>query len=512
MLRARSGRSWHLWPGACLTLGFLLPLLARAAAPPQVHIHVFLSGTCPHCETVEAPALKRLAEKLGCTIVPHYHDVDSMDEYKRLVALERRLGDTGNDLPVAVLGDRILGGNKEIEASLSGLLTEYAATGLPDISIPTVAEADALLHAGTGAAEPMRLAYFEEPGCRECARADRMLELAAERHQGMEVRRFAMTSRADRVLLEALCERSGVPEGRRLLVPAVFVGSRALVQEDITDESLDGLLASGDGGGSPPWEATATERAAAEGRLWERSRNISLAAVTAGGLVDGVNPCAFATIVFLVCCLAGTGHGRGRILAVGASFTLGVFLAYLLMGVGLGEVLQRVDALPALSRAVSVAIIAAVFVFAAVSFRDWTLAVRGRPKEMSLKLPERLRMRINAQISRRLHAPWMAVGAFGLGGTVSLLEFVCTGQVYVPLIRYMTTVSATRARALGLLVVYDVAFVAPLVFVFVAAYLGLSSERLREFFQRNLALSKLSLGVFFLARGFLLLGIEFGPL
>ena len=59
-----------------------------------------------------------------------------MDEYKRLVALEKRLGDTGNDLPIVVMGNRILGGNKEIDAELSGLLTKYAATGLPDIVSP----------------------------------------------------------------------------------------------------------------------------------------------------------------------------------------------------------------------------------------------------------------------------------------------------------------------------------------------------------------------------------------
>ena len=141
-----------------------------------------------------------------------------MDEYKRLVALERRLGDTGNDLPIVVLGNRILGGNKEIEAELSGLLTKYAVTGLPDIAIPTLAEADAMLRAGVQGAVAAHIAYFEEAGCRECARVERMSKLAAERHPGLEVHRFAMASRDDRVLLEALCERAGVDEAHRLLV------------------------------------------------------------------------------------------------------------------------------------------------------------------------------------------------------------------------------------------------------------------------------------------------------
>ena len=76
----------------------------------------------------------------------------------------------------------------------------------------------------------------------------------------------------------------------------------------------------------------------------------------------------------------------------------------------------------------------------------------------------------------------------------------------------MTSVSTDRLRALGLLVVYNVAFVVPLVVVFLAVYLGVSSERLQGFFKRNLALSKLMLGVFFTGLGILLLKMEFAPL
>ncbi len=151
-----------------------------------------------------------------------------------------------------------------------------------------------------------------------------------------------------------------------------------------------------------------------------------------------------------------------------------------------------------------------VFAFAAVSFWDLALALRGKPEQMALKLPHRLRLRINALIARKLRARWVAAAALGLGVGVSLLELVCTGQVYLPLIRYMTTVAGSRARALGLLLLYDLAFIAPLVVVFVAVYFGLTSERLTEIFKRRMALGKLLLGGFFLALGALLVQIELG--
>jgi glutaredoxin len=491
--------------------------LASASEPsqPAVHVHVFLSATCPHCELVEEAALRRLSQELGCAVVPHYYDVDLLDQYERMVVLERRMGDTDNDLPVVFLGEHVLGGVQEVEARLPGLLAQYRETGLAPIALPTAEEARARLREAPDGPQarigPVRLAYFEEPGCRQCARVERILNLISARLAQVEVRRFSTRTGRDRLLLEVLCERAGVPPSRRLIVPAVFVGHGALIREEISDAALYALCTkAGEDAAAAIWEAPAQELAAAEERLWRRASGVSLVAVTVGGLVDGVNPCAFATLVFLVCCLAGAGQSRRTILTVGACFTLGVFIAYFVTGLGLGEALLRLDALPRVSQVLTWAIIAATFALGAVSFWDFAVAVRGDPRRMKLKLPHSLRMRINSTISRRLRGRSVALAALGVGASVSLIEFVCTGQVYFPLIRYMTTVSATRLRAMGLLVLYDLAFVVPLVAVFLAAYFGLSSERLSAGLRRHAASSKLLLAAFFLGLGGLLLHMELG--
>ena len=53
------------------------------------------------------------------------------------------------------------------------------------------------------------------------------------------------------------------------------------------------------------------------------------------GLLDGLNPCAFATIVFMVNLLLLLGHSRRRILEVGLTYSAAVFVTYLLIGLGL---------------------------------------------------------------------------------------------------------------------------------------------------------------------------------
>ena len=121
--------AWRLMTAA-LALA-LVPAVARADndTPKPIHLHIFLSKTCSHCELVEAASLQRLAREHRLDLVPHYYDIDNMDEYKRLIVLERRLGDTGNKLPVVVVGQRILGGTEEIEERLLSLLVRLRGIG-----------------------------------------------------------------------------------------------------------------------------------------------------------------------------------------------------------------------------------------------------------------------------------------------------------------------------------------------------------------------------------------------
>lgn len=483
----------------------------------QVHVHIFLSKTCPHCELVERDSLEKVSQKLECTIRPHYYDVDVLDEYKRLVILERWMKDTGNDMPVVLVGDHLLGGTKEIEAKLVQLIERYRPEGTPPVTIPTLEEARAAFAAtsrpAVGGRGAIRLAYFEQPGCRQCDRVERILKLARARYPTIELKRFDFRTRTDRLLLEALCERARVAPERRLLVPAIFGGERALILQDVMDAALEDLCAgAGAGESRVVWEVSEEELKQAEARLWERSAKLTLVAVAAGGLVDGINPCAFATLVFLVCCLTGVQKSRKMILLVGGAFTAGVFIAYFCTGVGLNEALLRLEVLPVISSIVTWTLIVVVFTLAGLSLWDFVTALRGRAREMTLKLPHKLRMRINALIARGVRARSLVPAALGLGVTVSLMEFVCTGQIYLPLIRHMTTVSASRVRALFLLTIYNLAFVLPLVLIFLAVYFGLSSQRLLATFQRHVSTSKLLLAIFFLALGALMLYTEVRPI
>ena len=67
------------------------------------------------------------------------------------------------------------------------------------------------------------------------------------------------------------------------------------------------------------------------------------ASLVLAGLVDGINPCAFATIIFLLSYLQVTRRRPVEIAQVGLSFIIGVFITYFLLGLGLVEMVLKVQ-------------------------------------------------------------------------------------------------------------------------------------------------------------------------
>lgn len=507
-------RRSELRAGAAAAVAAFVVMAVCLAAEPVVHVDVFLSPDCPECKPVEQAVLKRMARELGCRIEARYFDVEEMANYRMLVALERRFGDAENDLPVVFVGERVFGSVEEIEKGFREYVGELAAAGgSAAIGLPGAEEVERAL--GVPAVEgTIHAVFFDRPGCRLCGRAYRVLthfqrELGRDESGGerLVVDRIVREDREARLWQEVLGERAGVAQEKRLAAPSVFVGKDALVYEEVSDAGVAGLLGKYRTGAAAPAEASAEEREGAVSRLNGRFERIGFVTMVGGGLVDGINPCAFVTLLFLVGYLAASGRKGREILMAGGAFAAAVFCAYFLMGLGLAGLMGKLESLPVVSRVLTWVMIVAVFALAAVSMWDVVLAWRGRGSEAKLGLPGFLRRRLSLTVAREFRTRRVVAAAFVTGFVVSLLELVCTGQTYLPLLRLMISYSASRARALLFLAVYNGAFIVPLVVTFTAVYLGLTSEQLAGIFKRHLVVSKVLTTLLFVAIGVLLIKI-----
>jgi cytochrome c biogenesis protein CcdA len=193
-------------------------------------------------------------------------------------------------------------------------------------------------------------------------------------------------------------------------------------------------------------------------------------------------------------------------LMVGIAFISAVFLAYLAAGLVLYQVLDALnERFAGIQRWLNLGFGLLALVAAWLSLRDAFRARAGRLDEMTLQLPGLLKDRIRSVIRTGARARNFVIAAFISGLVISLLELACTGQVYAPIIYQ---IQHGRLDAVLWLVIYNLAFITPLIVIFLLAYGGLRSETLINFQKRHTFAVKLALALLFLG---LALFIFLGP-
>lgn len=231
----------------------------------------------------------------------------------------------------------------------------------------------------------------------------------------------------------------------------------------------------------------------------------TLPAVLMAGLADGFNPCSFAIMVSLAGILAIGGRRRRARIAGGLAFCAGSFLTYVLMGLGLMQALRALEGLRTARAVLTVVLSLSLFALSFLSFRD---AVRFRRvpvfSVVTLKLPEGVKSLIRRIAMESWGGPAVVAAGLGCGFLVTLLDALCTGQVYVPVLALISREPGAW-RSFALLIAYNLAFIAPLVAVFVAFSGTTDAFRMAEWSSRNVVPAKVALGVVFALLGTLLL-------
>lgn len=237
----------------------------------------------------------------------------------------------------------------------------------------------------------------------------------------------------------------------------------------------------------------------AEKEISSLFRSLSFWTVLGAGLLDGINPCAFATLVFFIGLLSYTGSSKRQVLVVGIGFTLSVFVVYLLLGVGAFRALQALAVYHLVSKLIFGLTLLLLLVLFGLSVRDIFVYWRtGKTRDAALQLSRANKKRIHDVMKRGLSGRNLFLGALGIGALVTLFEAACTGQVYLPTIVLVLRDPALRGNAVLYLVLYNLLFVLPLIVVFALTYSGVASKRFVDWSQRHYGLTRLLLSGLFL--------------
>jgi len=345
---------------------------------------------------------------------------------------------------------------------------------------------------------PAILVYFHRRGCGRCKEAESLIDKVTGKQRLVTVMRLDADSKKNTERFKALCIALQLPEHKHLLAPAIFGPRGALVDEEITPAALQELIDQSRGYGDP-LTLYAIDLSKAEQELKTDYRSLGLIVVLSAGLVDGVNPCAFTVIIFLLSYLTYMGKKRSEIIWVGGIFTVAVFLTYFAAGLGfawLMKVSEQWSSIFAVAFQAAAALLALVAAF--LSFHDAYKCSRGETGHLALSLPDKLNSKIRLTISKKTRMGLTIGATFILGALVALFELPCTGQAYLPTIIYgLHNLPGHLWGPVGWLLLYNLCFILPLVLILIALFFGLTSETLTGWFRKHIAATKVALGLVF---------------
>jgi cytochrome c biogenesis protein CcdA len=226
--------------------------------------------------------------------------------------------------------------------------------------------------------------------------------------------------------------------------------------------------------------------------LWSASNSgrwlLPLVVVTA--LVDAINPCAFAVLLLTIAFLFSIGKLRNKVLKVGGVYIVGIFLAYILIGLGLLQAFHLFNAPGFMGKLGAMLIV--------------VLGLVNIAGDVMPKFPIRLKI---PQVSHRKIAGLMEKAtvptAFLLGLLVGICEFPCTGGPYLMVIGMLHDQSTYIQGALYLLL-YNLLFVLPLVVVLMIAGDKTMLEKVQRWRSSRLKHSRLIGGVILIVIGVLI--------
>jgi thiol-disulfide isomerase/thioredoxin len=489
------------------------PIYPLAQPPSSIQIYFFYAEDCQPCQTILQSYLPTLKTMVPTLEVKTF-DVGNPAYYEALAKLEKKFGRSGSELPVVFVGDQMLSGEMEIMERLNPLLLEVQAKGGPSplpIEIPSLSKPS--LNSFT-----MDITYFYQKGCPKCDRANALLKFMSKKYAHLIIKEIDLNTPDGKRLNETLSNRLSLPMEKRLIAPSIFIGNDTLLPDEITEPKVEALIRKYGEATPPPASRTGSaagglspsqeESKKAEESIIQRFKSFGVLAILLAGLMEGMNPCALATLVFFISYLTMVGRKRKEIFWGGLAFSGTGFITHLLIGIGILSFVQHLSFLPLFSQIVYFITFLFALLLGIFSLYDYIQLKKGRPSKMKLQVPNFLKKKIHQMIRARSNvleankesaSTRFLLSAVVIGFIVTLFQSTCTSQVYLPTILFVTNIPSLRGNAVLYLILYNFVYVLPLLVIFGIVYWGVTSEQLSFFLQKRASTIKLLTSAFFFA-------------
>lgn len=311
-----------------------------------------------------------------------------------------------------------------------------------------------------GTDEHYSIEFFYSKDCGACHVAMAYLNEFQAAHPDIVINSHDLSGSSD---TRALFEQYKVAYNRHYVsVPSVFIGNAGLEGESAIRANFESLITWYEGNQSNTTRYP--DVSVQDSRVRTHKTVISIPLVLLAGVVDGINPCACTSIIFLLIFLM-TIRQRLRVLLAGMVFSSAVFFFYFLAGTGLITFSKHSEFVLGFSLISGIlSIIAGIFVIKGATFPDLgpTLIPRAKKEEIFAYIEQ-------------MTIPVACI----LGFLAGILELPCTGGIYISILD-MISFRVNMAQGLIYLILYNLAFIIPLLIITGLVFWGKSGHQGEE--------------------------------
>ncbi|MGB8218463.1 MAG: cytochrome c biogenesis protein CcdA [Candidatus Methanoperedens sp.] len=213
---------------------------------------------------------------------------------------------------------------------------------------------------------------------------------------------------------------------------------------------------------------------------------LSVPFVLAVGFFAGFNPCLLAILAFIASVTLATTGRRRNVLLIVLMFSLGIFMTYLIVGIGLLNILDKA---PGLQSGIKSFLIVLIGILGLWHVYD---AYHLRKNEESSFYTPKAFIRFTESVTKKVSLP----AAFFMGALFSLIKAPCVASVYFVI---LDMVRSGKGTGYVYLAAYNLGVVLPVLVLGAAIAFGLNPEKVEKFRKEKRAAMRLVTGITLLA-------------
>lgn len=504
-----------------LTLVFPRPVRAQSdstTSAQELEIYFFWGEGCPHCAE-EKPFLDKLTQKYSQLKVKDFEVYRDSDNQELFTQMAEAYGTSPRGVPMTFIGEDFVvgfGSEETTGQQIEDLIKDCLATDCPSPEqilaqdgldgTDSSPASDSQESPSPAQAESVCLHLFVHGQCPTCSEVkEYLIQLSKEHKVDLKVYNLA-GDEGSQALFQQLQEFYGLTFSG---CPIVFMGDSYFLGEDVIRRNLESSLVDCLDEGCPcpveeqkqtltqmPQADTFTPQTEETFTVDLFGRSISLYSGSPLyilgvilGLADGVNPCMFSVLLFLLTYLLAIGS-RKKALRVGLAFALGVFVIYLAFMVGMINLIGLIGFIQKIKTIIAVlALVAGLIMVKDFFFYG---------KWFSLEIPSAAKPHVEKLIKKGT-----IPSALLLALLSSLVELPCTSGL--PLV-YVTILAQKGGAYLPYLIWYNIFFVLPLLAIItLVAFAWTQADKLEQWRLNFRKYMRLVAGLILVFLGFALL-------